>query len=370
MQIDLGRREFLSLAAGLLVNPAVARAETIALSLVKKWPTGNAVLSPLAADGGLIFYSGDTSAGAIAVAGDVSGWVLPPNPGMAFQFRPRASGKSVVFSGQRGLICCEAATGKVAWSWTPRIQAGVPLVTGSQLFLGDGHEIVALGLADGREQWRHAGVPDTLANYAPAHSGNTVLAAPGDGRLYALDASSGTLLWQLDGRERWQYLRQLRTEGGILVAGSYKEKLFGIAVEDGREMWSFNAGNFINSHHVDGGSAYLWSPTGFIYAIDVQSGARRWRHETTDYDHNSRNWGPLMAELVTEEGRLLCLDMFNMLHVLDTRDGTAVVHAGVPGNIRHAVLPLTSGALAFPSQDGEVIVTAGIGSVSPSASSD
>lgn len=358
MQVRCGRRTFLKGAtAGLALGPAVAFAATPELEIRQQWQTGNATLSPAAGDGVRLYFCGDRRAGAIdpSKAGFI--WHVDLAEGLTFQFRPRVAGQHVVFSGQRGFAVHDAASGAQLWQRPAIIQCGVPLVTESQVILGDGHEVVALALASGEEQWRHAGVPETLMNYAPVQSGSTVLAAPGDGRLYALEAESGRLLWQQDGRERWQYLRQLRVHRGILVAGSYKEKLFGIDIRDGRELWQFNAGNFINSHHVADGAAYLWSPTGFIYAIDATTGAVLWQHETTDYDDNHKNWGPLMAELVTEGANLLALDMFNVLHVLRRADGTAVSHFRVPANIRHAVLPLGAVGLAFPTQSGDIVLT-------------
>lgn len=361
MQIRCGRRTFLAgAAAGLVFSPAVTRSQSRTLTERQRWSTGNAVLSPPAGDGRFVYFCGDRRAGAIDPAEAAPVWQVDLAEGLAFQFRPRVAGHHVVFSGQRGFAVHDAATGALLWQRPAHIQCGVPLLADDRIILGDGHEIIALALGTGEEQWRHAGVPDTLTNYAPVQSGSTVLAAPGDGRLYALDAATGRLLWQKDGREDWQYLRQLRVHDGILVAGSYKEKLFGISVADGRELWQFNAGNFINSQAVAEGVAYLWSPTGFIYAVDAASGAVRWRHETTDYGDRAGNWGPLMAELVVEGGKLLALDMFDVLHVLDTADGRALAHLKVPAKVRHAVLPLGEAGLAFPTHAGEIVDTDGI----------
>lgn len=361
MQIRCGRRAFLAgAAAGLVFSPAASWSKTDALKLRKRWATGNAVLSPPASDGASIYFCGDRRAGALDPVVDAPSWQFDLADDAALQFRPRVGGGRVVFCGQRNLSVHSAADGSLIWQRPATVQTGVPLVSDTQIVLGDGHEIVALDLATGKEQWRHAGVSDTLTNYAPVQSGSTIMGAPGDGRLYALDATSGQLLWQRDGREDWQYLRQLRVHGDILVGGSYKEKLFGISVADGHELWQFNAGNFINSHHVADGLAYLWSPTGFIYAIDAVTGVVRWHHETTDYDDNHANWGPLMAELVVADGKLLALDMFNVLHKLDAADGKALAHVKIPAAIRHAVLPLAGGGLAFPTHQGEIVVTDGV----------
>ncbi|MFZ4539946.1 MAG: PQQ-binding-like beta-propeller repeat protein [Propionivibrio sp.] len=85
-----------------------------------------------------------------------------------------------------------------------------------------------------------------------------------NGVLYALSLADGALKWRLDDSREWQYIRQMYVSGQVLVAGTYTELLYGIAVDSGKILWKFKAGNFINSHHVAGGSAYLWSPTGSI----------------------------------------------------------------------------------------------------------
>jgi outer membrane protein assembly factor BamB len=361
MQVRCGRRIILTgLAAGVIVFPLAAGAEAARLEFVKKWNTGNAALSPPASDSRRIFFCGDSRAGAVDLLDESGSWHVTPPDGWSYQFRPRLTEGIVVFGGQRGYSAHAAEDGAELWRCRAKIQMGVPHLNDRQIVFGDGHHIVALDLFTGKELWRHAGVPDTLTNYAPTQWQSTILAAPGDGRLYALQAETGALLWQHDGRESWQYLRQLRMAEGVLVAGSYKEKLFGISAQDGRELWQFNAGNFINSQIVADGSAYLWSPTGFIYAVDAHSGVVRWRHETTDYGNRQGNWGPLMAELVVHKNRLLALDMFNVLHVLDTLTGKAVGEWQVGAPVRHAVLRLSDGKLVFPHQNGDIVVTNGI----------
>lgn len=362
MRIGADRRLFLqTLAAGLLVGPASGWGSGgRMLAERKRWATGNATLNPPAFADGRIYFCGDMTFGSIAPGGDIPLWVKTYVNGKPAAFRPRTAKRHMICGGRHWIGAFDRETGEQAWRHDAAIQTGVPLVTAETTFFGDGHEIIAVETRTGAMKWRFAGVPDTLASYAPMMSGDTLLAGPGDGRLYALSAVDGSLRWQIDGRSEWQYLRQLHVDGGTLVAGSYKEKLFGIAIEDGTRLWSFNAGNFINSHHVAAGVAYLWSPTGFVYAIDTQSGAVRWRHQTTDYDHSSGNWASLMAELVTHTDGLYALDMDNVLHVLNLTDGSERARARVPGRVRHAVMPLDQSGLAFPLVGGDLMVTEGI----------
>ncbi len=150
-----------------------------------------------------------------------------------------------------------------------------------------------------------------------------MLLGPGDGLLYAFSASDGRIIWKVDHESDWQYLRQLHLSGEILVAGGYHDEIFGIRVRDGKIIWRFNSGNFINSHLVTKGKAYFWSPTGWIYALDALNGSVVWKHRTTDFQKRSRkrNWAPIMAELVADDKRLFILAMNNVIHVLDLESG-------------------------------------------------
>jgi len=356
------RRRFLtgaaSVVAGLIARPALSlAAEAATLGVLGRWETGNATLSPLSAAGGVIHFAGDNTYGAIAPDRTQLLWLRDHALDGGAVFRPRIAGPLVIACGQRWMTAADRASGETVWTYRARVQIGAPLATDDLVCFGDGHEFVALDAATGVERWRAAGVPDTLASYAPTIAGDTVLACSGDGVLRAFRAQDGAALWTVERRKDWQYLRQLHVDGDVLVAGSYTEKLFGLSVRDGAELWSFNAGNFINSHHVAGGAAYLWSPTGWVYAVDAQTGAVRWRHRTTGYDGKAGDWASVMAELVTQGGRLHVLAMDNILHLLDVESGAELVAAKVPDRIRHAVLPLPGAGVAFPTTRGSVLLT-------------
>ena len=355
MQVGLNRRQFLLAAAGgVCARPAAAAVST--LTNVNRWKTGNAINSPLAYADGRIHFSGNKTFGAMDPAKSSLLWERPLAFDSAAVFKPRLGGGLLIISGQKGMSAHAPESGELIWHYAAQMQTGVPFLGPESIYAGDGHEIVSLDLATGKVRWRHAGVPDTLASYAPAMAEGRVFAGPGDGRLYALSESDGSLLWEADRREEWQYLRQIHVSGEVLVAGSYKEKLFGIDVKTGAKHWEFNAGNFINSHHVANGTSYLWSPTGWIYAIDTGTGNVRWRRQTTDFDVNESNWGPMMAELVIDGHKLLALDMADTLHVLDAPDGSESVRYNVGYPVRHAVLPIPSAGLVFPLMSGEILL--------------
>jgi outer membrane protein assembly factor BamB len=154
----------------------------------------------------------------------------------------------------------------------------------------------------------------------------------------------------------WQYLRQMTVTGDVLVAGTYQEKLLGLSLRDGGELWSVNAGNFINSQHVSDGVAYFWSPTGWIYAVDTVRGRVLWRHRTTDYRRGAGNWAALAAELASAGPRLFALDLDDVLHVLNRDSGYETGRYKVPGPVQSFVVPVSPEKIALGTIDGDLVL--------------
>ncbi|CAA7621212.1 PQQ-like beta-propeller repeat protein [Magnetospirillum sp. UT-4] len=355
----IGRRRFLIAAAGGLPVPMMAWAATGApvrpLTVDGRWSTGNATLTPATLSGGRAYFAGDQAVGAVDLGAESLAWRQSLAAGRGCVFRPRIADSVLICGSGAGLAAWASDDGRPLWQLSPGKQFGTPLLDDGRLYCGDGDRIVAIDAASGAPLWSFNTVADTIASYAPAVAGDTLLVGPGDGRLYGLDKRDGRLRWQVDGMKRWQYLRQLHVDGGILVAGAYQETLHGFDVMDGRELWSFYAGNFINSHHVADGAAYLWSPTGWVFALDIRSGGLRWRHRTTDYRGSAGNWGPLMAELVTAADHLFALDMGDTLHLLSRHDGAETARFKAPTGCRPFVLPLPDGKVLLGSRDGSLL---------------
>ncbi len=325
-----------------------------AFFVAKEWDSANTLLAPLTWSNDRVLFAGDKTVGCIQPRSPKVAWCVEHGLSADAVFRPRAIGRQMLVGGLNELGAWDVTNGKRVWLHTAHQQMGAPCVTPTHTFAGDGHELLALDNSSGKVLWRFASTPDTLTSYAPVVAGDTVLFCPGNGILYALSTHDGHLKWQLDRSEEWQYLRQLHVSGSILVAGSYKELLYGISILDGKVLWTFNAGNFINSHHVTGNSAYLWSPTGWVYAIDTQMGGVRWRHQTTNYGQAHTNWAPMMAELVSRGDQLFALDLNNVLHVLDVSSGQEIKRIVSKDSLRPTVVPLGHAQALLATEEGRI----------------
>ena len=336
-------------------SPWSARAALRRSPVVRyRWDSENNVLAPLGYQHGQLLFAGDRSVGRIDSSSHAMVWNVAHTLTQPAVFRPRSTGSLVLCGSLNRIGAWTVEEGRAAWHYTASVQLGTPWVTARHTFMGDGHQLLAIENSSGKVIWRFAGTPDTLTSYSPTVTGNTVLFGPGNGLLYGLSTDDGAVLWTLDRSKEWQYLRQLYVSGDILIAGSYKELLYGISVSTGAVLWTFNAGNFINSHHVAGDTAYLWSPTGWIFALDVLSGKLRWRHQTTNYRQSDANWGPLMAELATHGDYLHALDMRHILHVLHARTGEEAMQIPFGYPLRPSFVPISGESVIVATERGEI----------------
>jgi outer membrane protein assembly factor BamB len=343
-------------AAQPLVTAAPAWATTS-----QRWATGDTRLVPPGTAGEDIVHAGERRIGLLRPGRVEPVWQTAHGLDGPAVYRPRADTRQVIAGGLRSLAAWQLADGRTLWRRQAAVQFGTPCLDRGHLYLGDGATLNALDAGTGERLWQVATTPDTLMSYAPTVTGELVLVGPGDGRLQAVESHDGRLAWRLDLVDQWQYLRQLHVSGNVLVAGSYKELLYGIAVDSGRVLWKFNAGNFINSHHVSGQTAFLWSPTGWIFALDVATGELRWRHRTTAYDGRAGAWASVLAELASDEAHLYALDMAHVLHVLDRHSGDELARLNVGTALRPGLMvqaPSTARPqrqIVLASEAGEIV---------------
>lgn len=317
--------------------------------ILGRWQTGNRLLVPpgVLHDGLILAGDGAAERWETGSAGARRLWTRPLGEVPA-TFKPRIDGETVLVSGRGMMSAFALDSGRPLWRLTPNGEEfSVPLISDGRVFVGDGFTFRCLEAATGLEIWASVTDPSIRIHYGAAIKDGVVYLCPGDGVLYAFDALSGAKLWTVDKSEQWQYLRQLHFWDGVLVAGGYHDEVWGLAAADGRVLWRFVAGNFVNSHLVSGKGVYFWSPTGWIYKLNPADGLVKWRHRTVDYvTRQAWNWAPLMAELTATERRLFCLDMKHVLHVLDIESGDETHRLSLPP-VRAFAVPGEGGQSAW-----------------------
>ena len=143
-----------------------------------------------------------------------------------------------------------------------------------------------------------------------AVEGGVVYVGSTDGKLYALDAATGTMKWKFATLAR--IASSPAVADGLVFFTSYDSKVHAVDAATGKSRWEFQTGGerrftakglhgslpagesmpdpfdmFLSSPAVSGGSVVVGSGDGNVYAFDAKSGAVRWKFQTGDVVHAS-----------------------------------------------------------------------------------
>ena len=181
----------------------------------------------------------------------------------------------------------------------PPLRLGEVLVA-----VGAGKPLVALDIETGALRWKYD-PPEGVWERAYAGDGHRVFVGVGGGQLVALDVQTGQVRWTrelaidvqvpplVDGEVL--YVPTTFVGPGLDSDPGGRARLFALSTVDGRELWSFETGNYIlqtpflhedvvyvagvyhdSTHAVDEGGHTR------LYALSAADGAVRWTYESED----------------------------------------------------------------------------------------
>jgi eukaryotic-like serine/threonine-protein kinase len=276
--------------------------------------------SPAVAEGLVLFATRDRHFLAIdarngaerwrmALGADVP-WPWGYESGDFFLSSPVYSRGFVLFGGGDGkLYSVRAADGRVRWQLPTggRVRSS-PAVDGDLVFVGsaDG-KMYAAELETGKLRWTYdtEGVRLKSADFgydrrtiqsSPAVANGVVVFGARDGFLYAVDRDRGTPRWRFDHKISWVNSSPAVSQGLVFAGSSDGQFVQAVDLETGAEKWRVKTASLVwASPAVAGDLVYFADWVGFIYALDARTGAERWR---------TRMGGRVLGGLVVDGGRL------------------------------------------------------------------
>jgi outer membrane protein assembly factor BamB len=221
--------------------------------------------SPAVANG--VVYVGSDNLYALNATTGKKLWSYPTFGG------PPAVVNGVVYIGPAAL---NAATGEKLWSY-PTI-GGSPAVANGVVYF-DGFDNVstlyALNASTGSLLWRFFTNPEDSFR-SPAVSNGVVYVGTGEDGVYAVDAT--TLLWD--------YVFGATVDStpaiahGVVYVGT-DINLLALNASTGAKLWSYNTGFFdAGSPAVANGVVYIGSADGNVYALNANTGGELWSYDT------------------------------------------------------------------------------------------
>jgi outer membrane protein assembly factor BamB len=203
----------------------------------------------------------------------------------------------------------DAVSGRELWRFTPDSHSGFGESTADEraFYFGTAsHQVYALDQSTGAllwsrdigPDWKYLGIVkgvavsgDTL--YVSAEQYNAENGYISTGWLFAMDRGTGEIFWRYqngEGKDRRNISSSPTVSGNLLLASDLKgNSFFAVDRFTGREVWRVNGApaKFGPDYSpvVRDGIAYVASNDNFVYAVDAGTGQVRWKTRTPASNH-------------------------------------------------------------------------------------
>lgn len=210
-----------------------------------------------------------------------------------------------------------------------------PVVAGDAVYVGstDGH-LYALHRTTGEELWRaDAGSPVSSTG---AVADGLALFVSRDGVCHAVDAKTGVPRWEFRtgpvhpwawGMEGWDaYVSSPVVADGLVVFGAGDGSVYALELATGQEVWRFDTeGRIRSTPAIADGIVFVGSADGFVYALGLADGSERWRHATEGASLDSGGFGfdrrSVMGSPAVVDGTVYVGSRDGFMYALDQETG-------------------------------------------------
>ena len=232
---------------------------------------------------------------------------------------------------------------RLKWKFqTKGIVLSSPAVVGDKLYVGSAdHNLYALDIATGTQKWAFKTASSVASS--PAVANGTVYFLSYDGNFYAVNAGDGKLRWkfQTGGERRFAakhlhgsqpaaetmpdpfdvYLSSPVVWQGAVYFGCGDGNVYSLDATQGTLNWKFKTGDVVHASPViSAGVLYIGSWDSYFYAIDAATGKEKWRFKTGE-DPDVHNQVGIQSSAVVADGLVYfgCRD--SNLYALDAATG-------------------------------------------------
>ena len=233
--------------------------------------------------------------------------------------------------------------------WKVRIDSeirAVPVIDGEQVFVRsvDG-KLRSLSAADGSQQWvvsQRVPALSLTGNSEPLAAGGLVFSGFDDGKLIAYERDSGEIRWETtisvpSGRTEVERLVDLDgrfvLRNGIIYIASFQGRLAAVQASSGDLLWSREFSSY-QPIAIDDNALYLSADNSDLWSIDLRTGSAFWKQDVL----HARK---ITAPSVIGE-KVVVADLDGLLHWFNRADGRLVGRIRI-GEARSYAQPLVAG---------------------------
>lgn len=256
-------------------------------------------------------------------------------------------------------IVLDASSGAELWrSYVAAESLSRPLIENDIVIVQTiDNRLQALSLYDGRLRWSIQQDMPALTmrgSSSPVAVGTTVIAGFDTGRLAAVEMASGTVIWDVllsppQGRSDLDRLSDIDGElavvGQDVYATGYQGRLAALAAESGQVLWSRDVSSY-EGVAADWNSIYTISDDGEIIALARRNGTEVWRNDSL-----LRREPTLPVPFGTT---VVVGDLEGYIHFFNAIDGEAVAREKLGGTAITSAPLVMSNRLYVQSDSGEL----------------
>ncbi len=264
---------------------------------------------------------------------------------------PSIVGDVVYICCARGVLALDLATGRERWAFKQEATwfRTSPAVVDGRVIVGGGDgRVYAVSAADGSLVWRSDTLGDWIDASASIDEGVVVVSTArrgGRGQLHALELATGSVLWSVPQGDP-SFASHAIASGLVFSPTGFDNALVARDLKTGQQRWSFDAGaNVWSAPAVADGRVFFGNVKGTVFAVDANSGSAVW-------SFNGKVGGELRGSAVVAGG-VLYIGSRKKLFALDTASGALVWSLGVTGT------PLNGGLTSSVVPDRGVVYVAG-----------
>lgn len=270
-------------------------------------------------------------------------------------FSSAVAGMGLLYIGNTDgyLYALRQETGAVVWrtSVHDNLTDSTPTLEGQVLFVAvHSTALEALNAHNGQVYWQFE-THEKIQAPPLAVNGRVYLASRTT--VWALDASSGKLLWKFHhGVEGWPTSAAPTMMGNVLYIGlGSGTQFWALNVANGQMLWSFDTGDRITSTAlVANNTVYVATWHGLIYALERSTGSKLWSYSlnarlkqtVVDGVGGSMAWAEGRLYVGDYRGTLLCIDASKGREIWRYATGTEILATPV----------ISAGLVYFGSGDG------------------
>jgi outer membrane protein assembly factor BamB len=244
-----------------------------------------------------------------------------------------------------------------------------PTIAGGTVYVGstDG-SLYAVDAASGAERW-HAAVGSPVSS-SPAVAHGLVIFGSRDGAFHAVRSSTGELEWKFDtgdllpwewGFEGWDiYTSSPVLADSVVVFGAGDGSVYALQPTTGAELWRFDTdGRIRSTPAIADGIVFAGSTDGLVYALDLASGSEVWRHATEGAGMTSADLGvdrkSIIAPVAVSEGLVFIGSRDGYMYALDQQTGERRWRFSHDGSWAMSAPAISGGTLYAGTSDGRFV---------------